>query len=231
MRKTLSIIFSLALVEAAIFAPAYGQAINKPVAKPTVETLQTELRLYEEQLKSTPNSAPLHFKIGEVQRNLGNKELAAKEYAKACELDPAMYVAFHQLALNTNEPQLLDPAIEKLTTLSQERPKELMLRVALSELLEKRGNFYQAARALIDITYANAVPEKYKNKVTARIHFLLTQQKKSQLETVQETASSEEELDLVPAPLPATTNKRRIASAKIKDAKEVKGMGNVPLLP
>lgn len=229
MQKMLCTALFLTLAINLAFAKT-SNATTQPI-KPSVETMTEELKLFKAELASHPGDAQLHFKVAELYRNLGQKENAAKQYAKATEIDPNIYLAFHQLAALTDSPELLNPAIEKLTKQSQEKPKELMLRVALSELLEKRGNFYLAARTLIDMTYANDVPEKYKAKVAARIHFLLVQQKKSEQEEVQNTVANEEELDIVPAPLPASTTKRSIASAKMKDSKEVNGMGNVPLLP
>lgn len=237
MQRTLPTFFYTLLLNLVVCGSAFGQtaaSINnsKQPTRPSPEVMAAELKLCKEQVKAKPEDAQLHLKIAELERGLGNKNNALEEYVKTTELDPTAYMAFHQIAMLSNDQKQLDQSIEKLNKLILEKPKELMLRVALSELIEKRGNYYQAARTLIDITYANAVPEKYKNKVNARIHFLLTQQKKAQQQESQETASNnEEELDVVPAPLPVQTNKRSIASAKIKDSKEVKGMGNVPLLP
>lgn len=194
-----------------------------------------ELRQLRTDLALRPQDAQLHFKLGECLRNLGHLPQASDEYAKAGTLDPSMYLAFHQLALTSQNATQLDEAIEKLNKLATEKPKELLLRVALSELYEKRGNYYQAARTLIDLSYANAVPEKFKTKVTTRIHNMLALSKTQKNQTIEAataiTPNSDEELDIVPAPLPTPTTKRSIAHARLKDKKEVRGMGHTPLVP
>ncbi|MBX9569928.1 MAG: hypothetical protein K2X77_13605 [Candidatus Obscuribacterales bacterium] len=205
------------------------------VIQKTPEELKLELRQLKTELALRPQDAQLHFKLGECLRNLGQLPQASDEYAKAGTLDPSMYVAYHQLSLTSQNAVQLDEAIEKLNKLANEKPKELLLRVALSELYEKRGNYYQAARTLIDLSYANAVPEKFKTKVATRIHNMLALSKTQKNQTVEaataSTPNSDEELDVVPAPLPTPTTKRSLAHARLKDKKEVRGMGHTPLVP
>lgn len=194
-----------------------------------------ELRELKTNLALRPQDAQLHFKLGECLRSLGQLPQASDEYVKAGTLDPTMYVAYHQLAATSANAAQLDEAIESLNKLANEKPKEFLLRVAISELYEKRGNYYQAARILIDLSYANAVPEKFKAKVTTRIHNMLSLSKTTKNQTIEAatavTPNSDEELDVVPAPLPTPTTKRSIAHARLKDSKEVRGMGHTPLVP
>ncbi len=199
----------------------------------TTEQINAELKQIKAELKIKPNDGQLHFKAGEAYRKLGQKSEAANEYFKAINNDPTLWVAYHQLTANSDDAQQLDQAISMLSKLESEKPKELLMRVALSELYEKKGNYYQAARTLIDLSYANAVPEKWRPKVTARIHNMLALAKQAQQQSAAPTqqANQDEDLDLVPAPLPSTASKRSIAQAKLKDAKEVRGMGHTPLLP
>jgi hypothetical protein len=80
------------------------------------------------------------------------------------------------------------------------------------------------------------VPEKYRVKVNARIHNMLVLSKRDKQQQgsndVPATANGgEEELDIMPAPLPTQGTKRSLAQAKLKDSKEVRGMGHTPLLP
>lgn len=199
----------------------------------TSEEIRAELKRLQTEVLLKENDAQTHYKLGEAYRKLNNFSQASLEYVKAINLDQALWVAYHQLSVVSNDEKQIDEAIDKLIKLEQEKPRELLLRVALSELYEKRGNYYQAARTLIDLTYANAVPEKYRLRVSARIHNMLALSKSSQHEP--ETASivqtGEEELDLIPAPLPTQSTKRSIAQAKLKDSKEVRGMGHTNLLP
>jgi cytochrome c-type biogenesis protein CcmH/NrfG len=198
----------------------------------SAEALTAELKLLREQVRQHPEDPQLAFRVGEVLRGLNRHTEAAKAYLAAGRLAPDMYIAYHNISVVTSDAELLDEAIQKLSLRLKEKPDELMLRVALSELYEKRGNYQLAARTLIDITYANKVPEKYKAKVSGRIHHLLALAKNlQQQETADTSTGTEEQLDVVPSPLPAQPSKRSIASARMKDSKEVKGVGKVPLLP
>lgn len=197
----------------------------------SVEAMTTELQLIRDQLRARPTDPQLLYKAAELLRGLGKPTEAVRLYSAATKAAPDMYIAYHQVSILCTDNEALDECIQRLTARSREKPDELMLRVALSELLEKRGNHQQAARVLIDITYANKVPEKYKARVSARIHHLLAVSKNQQQAEVVENAATEEQLDVVPSPLPSQPTKRSLASAKIKDSKEVKGVGKVPLLP
>ena len=201
------------------------------------QDLQSELKSLQADLLLKPKDAQLHFKIGEVYRKLGQLGPAADEYVQATNLDANLWVAYHQLTITSEDSKQLDQATEKLTKLETEKPKELLLRVALSELYEKRGNYYQAARTLVDCTYAGGVSEKWRVRVNARIHNMLLLSKSQKLapEDVASNAAGyngpEDEMDIMPAPLPVPSSKRSLAQAKLKDAKEVRGMGNTPLVP
>ena len=230
IKATLLALGLLCLVDA-VPACAQVSGSGRSPQPQSPEVLASELRLLREQVRLHPEDCQLQYRIGEVLRNLGRTSEATVAYASATKLSPDLYVAYHQLSGLSSDPEQLDEAIARLTARCQEKPDELMGRVALSEMLEKRGNFQLAARVLIDITYANKVPEKYKAKVSGRIHHLLALAKSAQQQEVTEVTVAEEQLDVVPSPLPAQPSKRSIASAKMKDAREVKGVGKVPLLP
>jgi hypothetical protein len=105
-----------------------------------------------------------------------------------------------------------------------------MLRVALSELLEQRGDSYQAAHTLVEIVYDNAVPAKYVDRVQSRIHYLLSKAK--DLHTTERAATpedSDDENTLAP-PLPEASLRRNLSASKLKDAKG-QGFGHAPLIP
>lgn len=207
-----------------------------PIVIPqTAEQIKVELSQLKQEVAQKPKDAQLRYKLGESYRKNGNTAAAVAEYVKATKIDPNMWVAYHQICAFSDDENLLDDAIATLSKMEQEKPREMLLRVALSELYEKRGNYYQAARTLIDLTYANAVPEKYRVKVNARIHNMLVLSKRDKQQQAAETPSTasggEEELDVMPAPLPTQGTKRSLAQAKLKDSKEVRGMGHTPLLP
>lgn len=233
MRKTLSTIVNIAAL-LLTSAPAFAELPAKVIPK-TPEELKAQLKELKTQLVLHPQDAQAHFKLAECLRSLGELPQASEEYFKAGNLDPNLYIAFHHLASTSSNPTQIDEAIEKLTKLTSEKPKELLPRVALSELYEKRGNYYQAARTLIDLSYANAVPEKFKTKVAARIHNMLALSKSVKTHAVEpalvNNPNSDEELDVLPAPLPTPNTKRSLAQARLKDSKEVRGVGHTPLVP
>ncbi len=118
----------------------------------TPEQMKAELRALQTDILIKPNDAQMHVKLADAYRKMGQNQQALDEYVKASRLDHTCYVAYHQITLLSNDDKLLDEAIETLSKMESEKPKELLLRVALSELYEKRGNYYQAARTLIDLT-------------------------------------------------------------------------------
>lgn len=229
MRPFAVLIGTILLIPQAVSAaepPAQKYFIQKTPAQLAADELQT-LRLAVRDNQKDPNA---HLQLADALRKRQRLKEAAPEYAQATNLNPELYVAYHQLAAISDDPQLLDDAINRLTKLKMDKPKELMLRVALSELLEKRQNYYQAARVLIEITYDNAVPTKYQARVNGRIHYLLTKSKEAQL-TAKDNIPADEDLDVVPAPLPDAGLRKGLTASKINESKELKGMGHVPLLP
>jgi tetratricopeptide (TPR) repeat protein len=188
-----------------------------------------DVKAAREKVQANPQDARARFELGRALRLSGKTEQAASEYLEATTLDPSLYLAYHELSLMKCRPEQTEEAIDRLNGLKETKPKDLMLRVALSELLEKKGQTYPAARVLVDLVYQNAVPPKYLNKVNTRIHFLLSKTKDTQ--TAQKVQSEDEDMDGAPPPLPETTLHRNLAaSTKAKD-KSVPGFGHTTLLP
>jgi TusA-related sulfurtransferase len=185
------------------------------------------------QLRTIVNTSPkdlkARFHLAEVLKTSGRTEEALSEYEKCIEQDPSFYLAAHQIAALSNNAEQLENVINHLNKLKQEKPKELMLRVALSELEEKRGNYYLSARVLIDLVYQNAVPQKYQNKVNARIHYLLVKAKDKQRK--EEGQEAEDDLAQEPVPLPESTLNSDHRESKAKDNKMTQGFGHAPLMP
>lgn len=181
-------------------------------------------------VRANPKDSNAHFQLAEALRKRGRNREAAQEYAETTLLAPDNYLAYHQIAVIADDQQQLDDAIARLTKAKLEKPKEFMLRVALSELLEKRQNFYQAARVLIEITYDNAVPPKFSPRVNGRIHYLLAKSKEAQL-NAKDNIPADDDLDVVPSPLPENGLRKGLTASKINESKELKGMGHAPLLP
>lgn len=222
---------------AALAQPHAVQSKSKQAAKSSAESAtvlpQTPRTLAEarQAVNRDPEDAQAHYQLGELLREAGRGREAAEEYLIATSLKHDLYVAYHQLAVVCDDPSKLDEAIERLTSYMQERPRVFMLRVALSELCEKRGDYYKAAKALIDLQYDSGIPKEYVSRVNTRIHFLLTEDREQQVKQQEQPVATDEELGIVPSPIPEDSLRNGLAAAKIKDSKELKGMGHVPLLP
>ena len=198
--------------------------------KTAAQAYAEQLRAAREASKNNPDDAKAHFQLADLLHKVGRNRESSQEYLEATSHARDMYIAYHQLAQVCDDPQQLDEAIARLQTLKEEKPKELMLRIALSELYEKRQNYHQSAHVLVEMVYDSGVPEKYRTKVNARIHYLLTKAKEVSLAD-KDAIPTDDELDVVPAPLPDVGLRKGLTASKIKESKEMKGMGHVPLLP
>lgn len=211
---------SAALGSAAGSEPVEGQAKPGPSA--------ADIQAAREAVKQRPADGKAHLALADLLKAAGRQREAAHEYLEVTSHEPANYMAYHQLSLLSADPSQIDEAVSRLNKLKEERPHELLLSVALSELLEKKGNYYQAARCLVDLVYQNAVPAKYHTRVNQRIHYLLAKSKDAQGD---KTVAAEEDSDVLPPPLPPSAQKRDIAASKLKESRVMRGVGNAPLLP
>jgi thioredoxin-like negative regulator of GroEL len=189
---------------------------------PSVEVLRARV-------VAAPQDVKAHYALGHALRLSGKTAEAASMLVETTSIEPGMFLAYHELVLCKPSNEQLDEAAERLSHLRDERPHELMLRVALSEVLEQRGDCYAAARALVDLTYNGGVPEKYAAKVQARVHYLLSRVKDAQ--TAQTAKAEDGGLDALPPPLPESTLRRNIATSKVHDEKQTQSFGHSTLLP
>ena len=171
-----------------------------------------------ENTENNPSSPDLSFKFAEALRLNGESVKANHQYLHTTEVEPSFYLAYHQLFLYCNDQRILDEAINRLRFLKQDKPNELMLRVALSELLEKKREFYEASRELIDLVFANLVPEKYKEKVNTRIRYLQakTTTAQSHREANFGDAHLGESISTPPLPVNDEILKRGMSLSKVK---------------
>jgi tetratricopeptide (TPR) repeat protein len=196
-------------------------------------TLKELLKGAEQAAQAAPRDAKKRYEWADCLRKSGDLHTAAIEYLEVTVLDPTYYVAYHQLLDCKPTDDQLDEAIERLTKLEDQRPKELMLRVALSEVLEKRGETYKAARALVDLQFAEYIPPKYTTQINARVRYLLGKSRDVQTteKANQATQPASEDLDSVPLPIPENTGAKDFSTAKLKDSGETEGYGHTKLLP
>ena len=183
-----------------------------------------------EKVTAAPQDAKARYEYAKALRQAGKQAEAASELLEATAMDPSLYVAYHELSLVKARPEQLDEGIERLNMLKNERPKDLMLRVALSELLEQRGDSYHAAHTLVEIVYQNDVPAKYVARVQSRIHYLLSKAKDAHATEKAAPADEVDEENTLAPPLPEASLHRNLSASKLKDAKG-QGFGHAPLIP
>ncbi len=236
--------FSLFLIWAG--ATSFTTALAADQAAQPQPPSAEALSILKKRVQDEPQDAKANFAYGRALRLSGRNEEAATYYLQATALEPSFYVAYHELSLSKARPGQLDEAIDRLQLLMGQQPHELMLRVALSELLEDRGSLYPAAKVLVDLVYENCVPEKYLPRVKARISYLLSKNKDAQVkdkaradDLESESAQSKDkarvgesaESTSAPLPLPDSSLRRNLAATKLKDAKDMSNFGHTTLLP
>jgi tetratricopeptide (TPR) repeat protein len=195
-------------------------------------TPEQKLRTAQSEVESSPRDPKKRFELAEAMRLSGNIKEAAIEYLDVTSLEPAYYIAYHQLVRSKPTEDELDEAVDRLKKLEEKRPKNLMLRVALSEVLERKGDLYGAARALVDLQYSHGIPEKYQMKVNSRIHYLLSKAKDiASSKTAQHSQGSDEDADATPLPLPESGFDTGLSATQLKDPKVPEGYGHARLLP
>lgn len=201
-------------------AQAQAQSQGKPGSSQSqaVANAVPDLDQARENSENNPASPEMSYKFAEALRLNGESVKANHQYLHTTEVEPSYYLAYHQLFLNCSDQRILDDALNRLRFLKQDKPNELMLRVALSELLEKKREYYEASRELIDLVFANLVPEKYKEKVNTRIRYLQakTTTAQSHREANAGDAHQTESISKPPLPVNEDMLKRGVSLSKVK---------------
>ena len=193
-------------------------------AKPTFQ----DLKLALEKSDANPANPKLRFDYAQLLFKMGKHKQAAKEFIAVTDIDASYYLAYHMIALHCSDAQLLKEATKRLSHLKESKPKDLMLRVALSELLEAQGDYYRASRALVDLVFLNAIPDKYRKKVDARIVFLQAKARDAHADRHSATHHHTDSVNTNP-PLPEETITRGITASKVKSNEQNSSIGNVPI--
>ncbi|PWT96463.1 MAG: hypothetical protein C5B53_09660 [Candidatus Melainabacteria bacterium] len=224
--KSYSLALIVPLLAIALACPiALGQAAHVPTAA-------EKLRVAEREVEASPRDPKKRFELADALRLSGDLKKASQEYLDVTSLEPAYYIAYHQLLRSKPTEDQLDEASDRLKKLEEKRPKNLMLRVAYSEILEKKGDYYTAARALVDLQYSHGIPPKYEMKINSRIHYLLSKSKDvASAKTAQHSQEPVEDPDAVPLPLPESSFDTGLSATKLKETKVPEGYGHARLLP
>jgi hypothetical protein len=99
----------------------------------------------------------------------------------------------------------------------------------LSEIYERKGDFFQAGKVLVDLVYQNAVPDKYLTKVSNRIRLMQAKAKDSH--ALDKVSNFDEQMETAPPPLPESTLNRDLSISKVKEPRVMQGFGHATLLP
>ncbi|MDZ4833547.1 MAG: hypothetical protein SGJ27_07180 [Candidatus Melainabacteria bacterium] len=199
--------------------PAYAvDGANPEANQPTVEQAR-------ESSDSNPASAPLKYKYAEALKRAGRTEDAIREYLGATEIDPSYYMAYHQITLCSPDAKSLAEGVKRLTHLMTDKPKEMMLRVALSELLECQGQYFHASKVLVELVFDNAVPPKFVAKVNNRIRYLQSKSRGEHASRRVLDTHHTTEHD-VPLPLPDENLSRGLSASRLEKGQEVDGFGH-----
>lgn len=196
---------------------------------PTQAELTQELEIAKAKYNAQPDDAKARYGYAEALRKLGRNKEAAVEYLQVTEAEPTFYHAYHQLTLTTQDRHILDEALGRLNFLKEEKPRDLLLRVALSEIYERKGDYFMAGKVLVDLVYANAVPEKYNQKVSNRIRLMQAKAKDSH--ALDKASGGDDALESAPPPLPESTLNRDLSISKVKEPRVMQGFGHATLLP
>jgi hypothetical protein len=128
----------------------------------------------------------------------------------------------------------IDEAIARLNRLDQVNSKELVPVMVLSELYERKEDYYQAARVLVDLQYSHTIPQKYIAQITSRIHVLLSKDKDNRtVEKAIEQKTNVEEAEFnpsTPLPMPDVTATDTPAN-KLRNNRAIEGYGHAQLAP
>ncbi len=214
---SISLSFSLAL-SLLVFMPSSSQAQIQNQGQSNAQAAEPDLDKARENSENNPSSAEMSFKYAEALRINGESMKANHQYLHTTEIEPSFYLAYHQLFLYCSENRILDDAINRLRFLKQDKPNELLLRVALSELLERRKEYFAASRELIELVFANLVPEKYKEKVSTRIRYLQAKTTTAQAQRDANTSDANHSDSISHPPLPVNDDilKKGVSLSKVK---------------
>lgn len=229
-RKLSIAVFGIALILAQ--APAFAQP-DASAAPPGPPPSQAELDAARHQAEDNPSNAKFKYDYAELLRRAGDVKTASREYLLATEIDASYLLAYHQLAINCTDHALVTEAVKRLQHLKEQHQDDLMIRVALSELLENQGKYYDASRVLVELVFKNVVPVKYTNKLNSRILFL---QAKARAQHIDRGAleghhgtGKVENVESVPVPLPEESLNSGLKASRLEPSTQGESFGHARL--
>jgi len=224
----ITLLFGLFFQQIVFFMPVWSQPANNNL----VQQIKSD-RAFIEQCPLDV-SKRLHL-AGLLKRNRAIRD-AAIECLNATAVDPSCCVAYLEMLNDKATVEQIDECLARLSRYDQLKPNQLPVRMTLSELYENKGDYYQAARVLVDLQYVKgAIPDKFAQQIDSRIHGLLNNSKDVQttekaIEHKENTVQAES-TPVTPVPMPDVKMGKDVPASKLRNTKMTEGYGHSQLLP
>ncbi len=174
--------------------------------------------------------------MARLLRHNGEIRQAAIEYLNTTAVDPSCCIAYHEMLQSKATIEQIDECLARLTKYDQLQAKQLPIRMTLSELYEDKGDYYQAARVLVDLQYVKGtIPVKFAQQIDNRIHELLNNSK--DVQTTEKAVEHKENIEqaestpTTPVPMPDLKMSKDVPTSKLRDTNMSEGYGHSQLLP
>jgi hypothetical protein len=200
------------------------------------DSLIQQIKSIRQTIQQCPLDVTKRLHLASLLRRNGEVKQAAIEDLNATAVDPSCCIAYHEMLQNKATVEQVEECIARLTKYDQLKPDQLAIRMTLSELYENKGDYYQAARVLVDLQYVKgAIPSKFAEPIDSRIHALLNDSKDAQttekaIEHKENTAQAES-TPVTPVPMPDVNNNKDVPASKLRNTRMTEGYGHSQLLP
>ena len=165
-------VYWLALISLQLNCVAWAQTTN---------AISQQIKSIRESIDLSPLDVSKRLRLARLLKQSGQTRQAAIEDLNATAVDPSTCIAYHEMLQNKASVDQINECVARLTKYDQLQPNQLSVRMTLSELYEEKGDYYQAARVLVDLQYVKgAIPTKFAELIDERIHGLLNDSKDAQ---------------------------------------------------
>jgi len=226
--------FSSALAQATALNSFPNKATNAAAGVEDKNNVEEQIILAKKAVLLAPTDLVKRLYLARLLLRSGNTRESTIEYLNITVLNPKSFIAYHEILLGRPSVEQINEAIARLNRLDEIKSKQLVGTMVLSELYERKEDYYQAARVLVDLQYSHTIPQKYLAQITSRVHVLLSKDKDSRtVEKAIEQKTNVEEAEFTPntpVPMPDVTTTDAPAN-KLRNNKAIEGYGHAQLLP
>ncbi len=203
---------------------------------PSQASTVQQIKSIKESIQICPLDVSKRLYLARLLRSSGEIQQAAIEYLNTTAVDPSCCIAYHEMLQSKATVEQIDECLARLTKYDQLQAKQLAVRMTLSELYETKGDYYQAARVLVDLQYVKgAIPVKFAERIDSRIHELFNNSKDVQTTAKaiehKENIEQAESTPSTPVPMPDLKMTKDMPTSKLRDTKMTEGYGHSQLLP